>query len=535
LETTSPNTSLSIYGLPYKSCVKKKIKQKNKKMKARQRTLHCALCRRDAMHCNCNNNSKKHDLSTAYSPRIGPWVPKTQANTNIPKAMKVDKISATPISPILNENIKKDNNILKKPLEPAWGISQKQTSNEPMFYDIDSMLTKLSREEAPIIHEETGKPQIEVLNFLNTIYKILGKSYQVTVKGYDIYGIQVDLVVKISDKIQYWFKSLRIFWFDFPWEVVSWTLDERIQLSQTRLPIGSTFIVRVIEITGSNIRLSPSKYAAPILRLSEFFPLAKIKCPYRYLIVVDLEATCDYGPNPKVTTQTAEIIEFPWILIDTQTMKIIDEQQIYVRPDNMEGITSYTTKLTGISKDTVKSRCNLQSAIRQFDEYIRRKFGNKKEFCLLTDGIWDLQVQLHKEAQKKKINLAWYYKEYLDLKEEFRLFFPWFPETFHPELKTMLKAFNLEFIGQPHNGLDDSRNIAQVILKLLLLGHSLNRPKTIPTNYDPYSDPKFIDFGSVAEPDACQCPNLLTCGVWNRPWSDKCKFCSSLHTKKNLI
>jgi len=114
------------------------------------------------------------------------------------------------------------------------------------------------------------------------------------------------------------------------------------------------------------------------------------------------------------------------------------------------------------------------------------------------------------------------------LKEEFRKFFPWFPESYRPDLRAMLKAMSLEFVGTPHQGIDDSRNIAQIVTTLMLLGHAFNSPKHIPPNYNPYTDPKFVDFGSVTEPDAWQCTNTVTCGVWNRPWFDKCKFCMSV-------
>jgi len=248
------------------------------------------------------------------------------------------------------------------------------------------------------------------------------------------------------------------------------------------VPVGSIFKARVVEVRRDWLRLGPSKYACPELKLSQcFFPLAQPKCPFRYLVAVDLEATCDYCPNPKVTAQTAEIIEFPWVVIDTRSLKIIDEHQIYVRPDNLDGITKYATKLTGISKEMVRKEGNLEDALKQFDDFIKRKFGNSKEFRIITDGIWDLQVQLHKEAEKKSIPLAWYFKEYLDLKEEFRKFLPWFPESYKPDLRAMLKALSLEFVGTPHQGIDDSRNIAQIVTTLLLLGHTFNSPKKYPS------------------------------------------------------
>ncbi len=36
--------------------------------------------------------------------------------------------------------------------------------------------------------------------------------------------------------------------------------------------------------------------------------------PFRYLVVIDLEATCDFCPEPIVDASVnSEIIEFPWV------------------------------------------------------------------------------------------------------------------------------------------------------------------------------------------------------------------------------
>ncbi len=70
------------------------------------------------------------------------------------------------------------------------------------------------------------------------------------------------------------------------------------------------------------------------------------------------------GPDPLVTVKTAEVIEFPWLVIDTNTRQIIDNQQIFVKPDFMEGITYYCTKLTGIAADTVQNAHKLPEAIK---------------------------------------------------------------------------------------------------------------------------------------------------------------------------
>lgn len=437
--------------------------------------MHCSICKRELKLCNSNPCAEK--------------MKKQKQRYHAPKFPKAKETILEAYIPDHQGSLMEDNNFI-------------------------------------IINEHTGQPQMDLIYFLNSATKLVGKAHWVTVNGYDARGMIVEMTINTPFK-QWHLHDLIIYWFDFPWEVNNWPLDKRIDISNARLPVGSLFKAVVTEITETNMRLIPSKYASPILKLSPLsVPINSVKCPFRYLIAVDLEATCDYCPDPKVDSNSAEIIEFPWIVIDTKTMSIIDEQQIYVKPDNMEGITYYTTKLTGISKATVREAPNLATAIKTFEEYVNKKFGSSKSFRIVTDGLWDLQVQLRKEAEKKEIALEWYFKEYFDIKDEFRKFLPWFPESFKPRLDTTLKALGLDFVGKPHVGLDDSRNIAQIIINLLILGHSFNNPKKIPANYNSDIDPNFVDFGSVTEPNAWKCINI-TCAVWNRPWMDKCRFCQA--------
>jgi hypothetical protein len=112
--------------------------------------------------------------------------------------------------------------------------------------------------------------------------------------------------------------------------------------------------------------------------------------PFRYLVVIDLEATCDFCPEPIVDASVnSEIIEFPWVrhptmamrvclsvgslplilccvcgvcgvcvsccvrrsarqvVLDTQTLEVVHEERYFVRPDFLEGVTPYCSALTG--------------------------------------------------------------------------------------------------------------------------------------------------------------------------------------------
>eukprot|EP01126_Amoeba_proteus_P032445 TRINITY_DN3164_c0_g1_i12.p1 TRINITY_DN3164_c0_g1~~TRINITY_DN3164_c0_g1_i12.p1 ORF type:complete len:227 (-),score=40.73 TRINITY_DN3164_c0_g1_i12:1038-1718(-) len=208
---------------------------------------------------------------------------------------------------------------------------------------------------------ETYETLWQLTDLLEHTVGLVGKNFRCIVKGYDKHGMVVDVVVETALKT-YLLSGTHILWFDFPWEIASWPLAKRIELSATRIPIRSEFKVKVIHISERIMRLHPSKYAQPILK-NLSLPLTPAKCPYRYLIVVDLEATCDYAPIPQVDINTAEIIEFPWVTIDTQHLEIVDIQQHYVKPFNMAGLTQYTTKLTGINHDTLRNQDMLQSVI----------------------------------------------------------------------------------------------------------------------------------------------------------------------------
>jgi len=397
----------------------------------------------------------------------------------------------------------------KKP--KAWEIRQP----EPVL-DFDLIFNE------NITNKKTGRPQQEIIEHLHISVGLTGKSFVARITGYDQYGMLVDII--IDTEYHKYELHQRILWTEFPTEIQNWTLQQKLQLSRERMPIRSEFKVHVSDIHAMKVlRLQPSKYPYPILR-SLSVPLAPARCPFRYLVVIDFEATCDYAPNPLVNTRTAEIIEFPWVVIDTTTFKIIDKHQIYVKPDFIEGVTPYATKLTGITQHMLVNQATLATVIKKFDDYVSKHFGEKRNFSLLTDGIWDLQVQLRTEAKRKQVDLKWYYHQYIDIKEEFRKFWPWFPTTFQPGLNIMLNAIGMEFEGKPHCGIEDAQNIARVVLQLLTLGHSFSTQKSIPAAYDPFQDQQFVDFGSVADANAWQCPNT-TCGLWNRPWKKECKFC----------
>jgi len=226
--------------------------------------------------------------------------------------------------------------------------------------------------------------------------------------------------------------------------------------------------------------------------------MEELRNTFSHLVVIDFEATCDQGDNPKVTRETQEIIEFPWVVIDLAQGAVVDQRQIYVKPEWSSGLTDFCVQLTGITWEQLQNAPSLLEALAEFDAYVHENFIQKgKTFCILTDGEWDLKVCLLQEAKKKCIELAPYFFNYFDLKNEFlqtRGGHPAWHTGHKPSLRQMIDALGLQFTGRSHCGLDDCANIANVVMRLLAEGHCFESPEEIPQDYDPSLDPTYRDF-----------------------------------------
>ena len=207
-----------------------------------------------------------------------------------------------------------------------------------------------------------------------------------------------------------------------------------------------------------------------------------MSCPYDYLVVVDFEATADEVLSP-FSKDEAEIIEFPWVVLDVKTQQVVESRQIYVKPEKTP-VTPFCIELTGITPEKIQNAGSLREAVAAFDQWVEKEMAGKS-FCLLADGPWDLDVQLPRECEEKKIPLAGHYDRYYDLKVEYQ---KWrhhvrtTGEEIAPinaqatnadtssrssSLTNMCLALNLDVQGHLHTGLDDCATIAAIAIELM--------------------------------------------------------------------
>ncbi|EKF98412.1 hypothetical protein TCSYLVIO_010686 [Trypanosoma cruzi] len=234
---------------------------------------------------------------------------------------------------------------------------------------------------------------------------------------------------------------------------------------------------------------------------------------FSHLLVCDFEATCDSAS----VAYPHEIIEFPVVCVDTAELRVVAEFHSYVRPTKNSRLTSFCTALTGITQAQVDAAPRLPEVLRHFDLWLREvvyplcrrwrkehleglnkclKASQKRRFvydethnpgwidcermiCMVTDGPWDMRKFMYECSVVRDGHLfpPLFYR-WVNVRHSFAEHFRMRPR----KLNDMLRKLGLSFHGHPHSGIDDSRNIARIVIELLKRGYRVHHVSTI--NYE---------------------------------------------------
>lgn len=190
---------------------------------------------------------------------------------------------------------------------------------------------------------------------------------------------------------------------------------------------------------------------------------------YDYICVVDFEATCEED-NPAGFKH--EIIEFPMVLINTRTLEIVDSFQEYVKPELNPQLSDFCVKLTGITQKMVEEADTFPPVLEKAVAWLQeRELGTKYKYAILTDGAWDMSKFLNIQCRISKIRYPQFAKKWINIRKSYGNFYK-VPRT-QIKLSSMLDNLGLKYEGRPHSGLDDSRNIARIALRMLQDGCQL--------------------------------------------------------------
>ena len=188
--------------------------------------------------------------------------------------------------------------------------------------------------------------------------------------------------------------------------------------------------------------------------------LSKGEQRFKYLLVLDFEATCE----KYVLIKPQEIIEFPCVVISTEDWQIKDIFHQYVKPRVHPNLTPFCTDLTGILQEMVEDQPYFPEVLSNFSNWIKEGgyFSEKGKSAFVTCGDWDLNVMIRSHCATEKLNVPEYFEEWINLKKVFCDVTKIFPRG----LINMLMDLNLPKIGRLHSGIDDVQNMVNIIRTL---------------------------------------------------------------------
>ena len=192
----------------------------------------------------------------------------------------------------------------------------------------------------------------------------------------------------------------------------------------------------------------------------------------RFAYVLNFEATCDAAPAQLQN----EVIEFPGVLIDLQINAIIsDDFQQYVMPVLNPVLTAFCTELTGITNEVIgKSGVSFPTALERHRDWLLRVTGLQSEseieseVIFVTGGDWDLKTMLPQQSEISKISVPLYLQKWCNIRLLYMSFFQ--KKKSHTGMTLMLDQLGIPLEGKLHSGIDDCKNIARILNKLVSLG-----------------------------------------------------------------
>ncbi len=189
---------------------------------------------------------------------------------------------------------------------------------------------------------------------------------------------------------------------------------------------------------------------------------------YQHILVVDLEATCcDIQSIPRHQMET---IEIGAVMVNTQSLAIVDEFQTFIKPLRHPILTEFCLQLTSITQQQVDTAPTFPDAIRSWQPWL-------SQFDRTIFGSWGDydRKQLQQDSKHHRIDLPYpVSSNHINLKEIFST-----TQGLNKRygMAQALNLTNIELTGTHHRGIDDARNISK------LLPYILDRQK-IPTSID---------------------------------------------------
>jgi inhibitor of KinA sporulation pathway (predicted exonuclease) len=181
------------------------------------------------------------------------------------------------------------------------------------------------------------------------------------------------------------------------------------------------------------------------------------------VLVIDVESTCWELPEVQGSNEISEVIEIGVAVVDTKKLEIVQNDSIIVRPQRSK-ISKFCTKLTTLTQDYVDQGMTFQAAMA-----ILKKNYHCEDRTFVSWGDYDRKMF---ERNCRDYNIKYPFgPRHLNLKNSFTLLHGLERE---PGMDDALSHLAMKLEGTHHRGIDDSKNIARILI------HTLSRFRSGP-------------------------------------------------------
>ncbi|XP_078429098.1 polynucleotidyl transferase, ribonuclease H-like superfamily protein isoform X2 [Wolffia australiana] len=168
-----------------------------------------------------------------------------------------------------------------------------------------------------------------------------------------------------------------------------------------------------------------------------------------------------------------EILEFPVVVIDAKTAGFVDAFHRFVRPCRMgeQRVNEYIEGKYGkIGVDRVwhDTAIPFIDVLQEFENWMTvhnflSRDGSLNRAAFVTCGNWDVKTKIPQQCHDSGVKLPRYFMEWINLKDIYLNFY----KRKATGMKTMLRELGIPLVGNHHLGIDDAKNIATVLQRML--------------------------------------------------------------------
>ncbi|XP_071288779.1 3'-5' exoribonuclease 1-like [Agelaius tricolor] len=149
-----------------------------------------------------------------------------------------------------------------------------------------------------------------------------------------------------------------------------------------------------------------------------------------------------------------------------------DTFQQYVKPEINPKLSDFCISLTGITQDIVDKADIFPQVLQNVVEWMRqRELGTKYSYSMLSDGSWNMSKFLNIQCRISCIKYPSFAKKWINIRKSYGNVYK-VPRN-QTKLTIMLENLGMSYDGRPHSGLDDSKSIARIAVRMLQDGCAL--------------------------------------------------------------